>query len=311
MRIRIRPTLERLAIREGLTMSNDLQWNRQEAYEPEWERVRSLTEPLSPVVANPNENHLQDFAAVIENVIVPRLLMTHVNGGAPARVEAAAARSLAVSDFIRLTMDQEPDAAVHFVQQLLDEGVSFQRILLDLMAPAARELGECWLNDTMSFVEVTLGVARMHRILREFDGVPEFMWSKSGFGCHALLLPAPGEQHTFGLRLVQEFLLRESWSVTNKPVESPEALKAILRNGHYDVAGLSLSGETMIEPFQASIASIRAHSKNRDIKIIVGGHLFLERPELIKSCGADAYGADAPATVRIVNGWVNQLKVVT
>jgi MerR family transcriptional regulator, light-induced transcriptional regulator len=291
-------------------MSNDVQWNRRENVESDWEQVRSLTEPLSPVVANPNENHLQDFAAVIENVIVPRLLMTHVHNTA-ATPQVKPTKDLAVADFIRLTMHQEPDAAVDFVQELLDDGVSFQRILLDLMAPAARELGERWVNDTMSFVEVTLGVARMHRILREFDGVPEYMWSKSGFGCHALLLPAPGEQHTFGLRLVQEFLLRESWSVTNKPVESPEALKVILRNSHFDVAGLSLSGETMIEPFKASIASIRAHSKNRNIKIIVGGYLFVERPELITSCGADAYGADAPATVRIVNGWVNQLKVVT
>jgi MerR family transcriptional regulator, light-induced transcriptional regulator len=291
-------------------MSNDVQWNRRENFESGWEQIRSLTEPLSPVVANPNENHLQDFAAVIENVIVPRLLMTHLHNTAP-KPEVKPPKDLAVSEFIRLTMDQEPDAAVEFVQGLLDDGVSFQRILLDLMAPAARELGERWVNDTMSFVEVTLGVARMHRILREFDGVPEYMWSKSGFGCHALLLPAPGEQHTFGLRLVQEFLLRESWSVTNKPVETPEALKVILSNSHYDIAGLSLSGETMIEPFQASIASIRAYSKNRNIKIIVGGHLFVERPELISSCGADAYGADAPATVRIVNGWVNQLKVVT
>jgi MerR family transcriptional regulator, light-induced transcriptional regulator len=291
-------------------MSNDLQWNRQEDFGSDWEQMRSLAEPLSPVVANPNENRLQDFAAVIENVIVPRLLMTHVHKSEP-KVEAAVLENLAVADFIRLTLDQEPDAAVDFVQSLLNEGISFQSVLLDLMAPAARELGELWDNDRLSFVEVTLGVARMHRILREFDGVPEHLWSKCGFGRHALLLPAPGEQHTFGLRLVQEFLLRESWTVTNRPVGSAEALKAVLREGFYDVAGLSLSGETMIESFTASIASIRAHSKNRNIKIIVGGHLFLERPDLVSSCGADAYGADAPSTVRIVNSWVNKLTVVT
>ena len=292
-------------------MSNDVQWSRSVQFEPEWEQVRNFTDPLSPVVASPNESHLQEFAAVIENIIVPRLLMSYVHSNVAAKTDAAITKSLGVSDFIRLTMDHEPDAAIDFVQQLLDEGVTFQRILLDLMAPAARELGERWVNDTMSFVEVTLGVARMHRILREFDGVPEHMWSKSGAGRHALLLPAPGEQHTFGLRLVQEFLLRESWEVTNRPVHSPDQLKAVLRNNHYDIAGLSLSGETMIEPFMASIASIRMHSLNSNIKIIVGGHLFIERPELINACGADAYGADAPSTVRIVNGWVNKLSVVT
>jgi MerR family transcriptional regulator, light-induced transcriptional regulator len=292
-------------------MSNDVQLSRSAQFEPEWEDVRSFTEPLAPVVANPTGSHLQEFAAVIENIIVPRLLMSHVHSNAAAKTEAATTRTLGVSEFIRLAMDIEPDAAVQFVQELIDDGVTFQRILLDLMAPAARELGELWDNDKMSFVEVTLGVARMHRILREFDGVPEHMWSKSGAGRHALLLPTPGEQHTFGLRLVQEFLLRESWSVTNRPVESPELLKLVLRNGHYDIVGLSLSGETNVDSFLTSIATIRAHSVNPDIKIIVGGHLFIERPDLIKSCGADAYGADAPSTVRILNSWVNKLSIVT
>lgn len=291
-------------------MSNDMQLSHNLEFEPDWEQVRTFTEPLSPVVANPTGSHLQEFAAVIENIIVPRLLMSHVHGNAAAKLGAATTKNLGVSEFIRLTMDVEPDAAVQHVQDLIDEGVSFQRILLDLMAPAARELGEQWENDKMSFVEVTLGVARMHRILREFDGVPEHMWSKSGDGRHALLLPVPGELHTFGLRLVQEFLLRESWSVTNRPVESPDLLKFVVRNGHYDIAGLSLSGETMIEPFLTSIKTIREHSVNRDIRIIVGGHLFVERPDLINTCGADAYGADAPSTVRILNGWVNKLTIV-
>ena len=28
-----------------------------------------------------------------------------------------------------------------------------------------------------------------------------------------MLVPAPGEQHTFGLRVVEEFLLRDGWEV--------------------------------------------------------------------------------------------------
>jgi MerR family transcriptional regulator, light-induced transcriptional regulator len=293
-------------------MSSDIQLNQNNAqFEPDWDQVRPFTAPLSPLVANPTGSHLQEFAAVIENIIVPRLLMSHVHSNAALKPDTAATKDLGVTEFIRLTMDMEPDAAVQFVKDLIDQGETFQRILLDLMAPAARELGELWESDRMNFAEVTLGVARMHRILREFDGVPEHMWSKAGAGRHALLLPVPGEQHTFGLRLVQEFLLRESWSVTNRPVESPELLKFVIRNGHYDIVGLSLSGETNIDAFLTSIKNIRTHSVNPDIKIIVGGHLFVERPDLIKSCGADAYGADAPSTVRILNAWVNKLSVVS
>lgn len=291
-------------------MSNELQSvhvNRQDAG---LERLKTFTQPLAPVIAKPTESHLQEFASIIENIIVPRLLMSHVNNNADLIQERVSIRNVAVSDFLKLTTQDDPSSAIDYVRHLMANGVSFQEVLLDLMAPAARILGERWEEDRASFVEVALGVARMHRILREFDGVPSNLWSSAGFGRHALLLPAPGELHSFGLRLVQEFLLRESWTVTNKPVEDVKQLGQLVASEHYDIVGLSLSGQTLEEPFLAAIRIIREKSKNRHVKIIVGGHLFVERPDLIDSCGSDAYAVDAPATVTIVNGWANQLSAV-
>lgn len=288
-------------------MSNELQqvrFNRQDAG---MERIKTFTSPLAAVVAKPTESRLQDFASVIENIIVPRLLMSHVNNNTSVANEKISLRNVAVSDFIKLTTQDDPSVAIDYVRHLMANGVPFQDVLLELMAPAARVLGERWEQDQASFVEVALGVARMHRILREFDGVPSHLWSDAGFGRHALLLPAPGELHSFGLRLVQEFLLRESWTVTNQPVATVEELGDLVAYEFYDIVGLSLSGQTNVQAFMDSIRMIRQKSKNKHVKIIVGGHLFVERPELIESCGSDAYAVDAPATVTIVNGWANQL----
>jgi MerR family transcriptional regulator, light-induced transcriptional regulator len=288
-------------------MSDDMQMVPHNYRDNGIERLKSFTDPLAPVIAKPTESHLQEFASVIENVIVPRLLMSHANAVPRIVEDRVSLRNVAVSDFISLTTQDNPSAAIDYVKHLMNSGVSFQEVLLDLMAPAARVLGERWEEDKASFVEVALGVARMHRILREFDGVPSHLWSNAGFGRHALLLPAPGEQHSFGLRLVQEFLLRESWTVTNNPVQDVNQLGQLVAKEHFDIVGLSLSGEVHVEPFLQSIRVIRRKSKNRHVKIIVGGHLFVERPDLIESCGSDAYAVDAPATVTIVNGWANLL----
>jgi MerR family transcriptional regulator, light-induced transcriptional regulator len=297
-------------------MSNQLQWDTSVGYDHGIERLRTFTEPLAPVVAKPTESHLQEFASVIENIIVPRLLMSHVHGNSlDQKREKAKAKatlgSVAVLDFVNQTMHDDPDAAIDHVQHLLDNGVAFQDILLELMAPAARILGERWENDTTSFVEVALGIARMHRILRAFDGIPSHLWSNNGAGRNALLLPTPGERHSFGLRLVQEFLLREGWSVTNQAFESLDELEKVVSNTQFDVVGISLSGETLIEPFMSAIRTVRKKAKNRHVKVIVGGHLFVEKPDLIETCGCDAYAVDAPATVRIVNGWAHQLTNTT
>jgi len=292
-------------------MSNDLQRVQARQQDSGFERIRTITEPLAAAVARPTESHLQEFASVIENVIVPRLLMSHVNSNTAMIKEKVSLQNVAVSDFIKLTTQDDPAVAIDYVRHLMGSGVPFQDVLLELMAPAARVLGERWEEDQASFVEVALGVSRMHRILREFDGVPSHLWSNAGFGLHALLLPTPGEQHSFGLRLVQEFLLRESWTVTNNPVDNVEQLGDLVAREHFDIVGLSLSGQTVVDPFMESIRIVRRMSKNRHVRVIVGGHLFVEKPELIELCGSDAYAVDAPATVRIVNGWANQLSAPT
>jgi MerR family transcriptional regulator, light-induced transcriptional regulator len=288
-------------------MSNNFDWNERSSFDNGLERLRTFTEPLSPAVANPNETHLQEFAAVIENIIVPRLLMTHAVKQQPFIPDPEVLQRLVVSEFIDLTVHEDPELAINFVQKEIDSGVSFENILLNLLAPAARGLGERWEQDLCSFVEVTLGVARMHRMLREFNGIPDHLWGQNGFGRKMLLLPAPGEQHTFGIRLVQEFLMRDSWTVVNRPCKNLDEFAEVLAFEHFDVIGLSLSGETLIDTLMSCIAVIRSKSKNRRVHIIVGGQLFSERPELINTCGADAYAADAPSTVRVVNGWASKL----
>ncbi len=292
-------------------MSNELQSVHVNSQDQGLERLKTFTQPLAPVVAKPTESHLQEFASVIENIIVPRLLMSHVNNRKAVAEEQVSFRNVVLSDFITLTTKDDPDSAIDYVRHLLASGVTFQEVLLDLMAPAARILGERWDQDKASFVEVALGVARMHRILREFDGVPSQLWSNAGYGRHALLMPVPGEKHSFGLRLVQEFLLRESWTVTNQPVDNVAQLGTLVAHEHYDIVGFSISGVTVVEPFLESIKIVRKMSKNRQVKVIVGGHLFVERPDLIDSCGSDAYAVDAPETVNIVNSWAHQLSTGT
>jgi MerR family transcriptional regulator, light-induced transcriptional regulator len=304
-----------LAFREGLAMTNNMEWDRRSSYDLGLERLRTFTQPLSPAlspdVANPDENHLQEFAAVIENVIVPRLLMAHSVNRKTVLANSEVSQRLDVAKFVDLTIHEDPELAIDFVRREMESGVLFENILLNLLAPAARALGERWEQDLCSFVEVTLGVARMHRMLREFNGIPPHLWSQAGSGRNMLLLPAPGEQHTFGLRLVQEFLMRDSWTVVNRPCKDFAELVTVLKSEHFDVVGLSLSGETLIDTLMSCIAVVRSYSKNRRVHIIVGGQLFSERPELINTCGADAYAADAPSTVRVVNGWASALSSLT
>ena len=86
-------------------------------------------------------------------------------------------------------------------------------MLLDLLAPSARLMGEMWTADQVSFVDVTLGLSRIQQLLRQLRNMTDGSAVSAVNKGRALLVPAPGEQHTFGLRVVEEFLLRDGWEV--------------------------------------------------------------------------------------------------
>jgi MerR family transcriptional regulator, light-induced transcriptional regulator len=288
--------------REDPSMTNSSGWGASDFSEGGMEQLERLSEPLRYVTpAQSRSLSLEDLAATIENVIVPRLLMNHET--VKRQWTSFTLDETKVEEFARIAMREDPDSARNFVQGLLDDGVAFDRILMDLLAPAARLLGDKWVNDTCTFTDVTIGVSRMHRILRDFRSVPDRFWSQAGVGHRALLLTVPGEQHTLGLRMVEEFLLREGWDVHSRPNISEDEIKTLVSEENYDFVGMSLSGETFVESMTSAISSVRAASKNRHINVMVGGVIFYEQPFLVAICGADAYAEDASGAVRQANTW--------
>jgi hypothetical protein len=96
----------------------------------------------------------------IEGEIVPRLLMSRAAVG-------SSSPSAEVAELARLLLVHEGEIASQFVHMLRQHGAPLERICLDLLAPAARRLGELWARDACDFAELTTGLTRLHAVLRE------------------------------------------------------------------------------------------------------------------------------------------------
>jgi methanogenic corrinoid protein MtbC1 len=102
------------------------------------------------------------------------------------------------------------------------------------------------------------------------------------------LVPYPGEQHTFGITLVAQFLRRAGWEVTQESPPNVPDLVTLTRQNFFALVGLSVGSDRGREELARTIRSIREQSRNRKIGVLVGGPLFLADPELAASVGADA-----------------------
>ena len=74
---------------------------------------------------------------------------------------------------------------------------------MELLEPTARHLGELWQEDTIDFVDVTLGVSKLQRLVHVFAGLDHV--APYDDKRKVLLASAPGDQHSLGNSMVQKF----------------------------------------------------------------------------------------------------------
>jgi MerR family transcriptional regulator, light-induced transcriptional regulator len=256
------------------------------------------------------ELRLALLARAIEYEIIPRLMMAHRTPHVCVEAAVVEDAPLGVADvesFARLVLSQDALAAQASVDALLARGISVESIYLDLLAPVARYLGKLWDDDLCDFTDVTIGLGRLHQVLRELSPAFGQGDSNTSNGRHVLLLPSPGEQHTFGLVMVSEFFRRAGWDVAGGPRDPGANLLQMVSREWFDIIGFSLATEASMEDLRACIVAVRDASMNRHIGIMVGGPIFQLHPEYAHQVGADCATTDGRGAPDLADQVIHRL----
>jgi len=247
-----------------------------------------------------SEARMARLIRTIEAEIVPRLVMAR-RAGRPADQARArdnrAPDGLDVVELVRLLLHHEVGVSSAYVDTVRQRGATLEMVCLGLLAPAARELGHLWEKDECDFMQVTVGLCRLHQLLRELS--PEFTSDdaeRSG-DRRILLANCPGDQHTFGIALVAQFLRRAGWDVWHEFLATRAEILEVSAQHWFSVIGLSVATQARLDDLAETIRAIRRVSRNRAIGIMVGGPLLVENPGLARRVGADATAADGPQAV--------------
>lgn len=248
--------------------------------------------PLDVSLDSPQFRYAKLRNIVAEHVL-PHLVALHDPAAdAPAAVRN---RSAEIAHLATMLLGPDNDDAQNYILKLKDEGVSLDDLHAELLEPAARRLGELWEDDTVDFVDVTLGVSRLQRLVHLFEGLDQI----PGYDDkrRVLLACAPGEQHSLGSTIVQKFLRAAGWHVwtcASPRIEEPAELAA---REWFGVIGFSLSSDTHVDALAAAIARLRQVSLNPKVGIMVGGSAVSRNPAIVARLGADGTAANGPSTV--------------
>jgi MerR family transcriptional regulator, light-induced transcriptional regulator len=206
-----------------------------------------------------------------------------------------AMRSDLLAAFRLAAIDESPAALEVFLRDLVRQKVSAASVA-DLYIPAlARQLGDDWLEDRVSFMEVTLASSRMQAMLRAIGAA----WTADLAGPRhpaTLLLIVPAhEQHTLGAMVLLGQLRRMGVSVRLSVAPETAELRGLLSAGQYDAVLISASSMARLADLRAVVQEVRRHGPRGQI-VAVGGHILQSGVDVAAATGADLATCD-PATV--------------
>jgi methanogenic corrinoid protein MtbC1 len=259
----------------------------------------NASRPDNPVV-RPSRDAI--LSSIVQGEILPRLARMRRNA-ARAAPDARPKTTQHDSDaFIHLLLTQDAAAAVAFIDALRRNGVTPASLYLGIVANAAHRLGDLWQADRCGFDQVAISMGRLQIVLRSLSPHFQLEAIRRAKTETVLLAPAPGEQHTFGLLMLAEFFRRDGWHVAGGPGMSAKDVVGIVRNSWIDVVGFSIGSVGMLDGLADCVRRVRRASCNAGLCVMVGGPLFLMRPELVMNLGADMAASDAADAVRQARG---------
>ncbi len=283
----------------GLDRKSDIDGKSERAVMPFLQLGERLRETAA---ARSHPESREILIKTIEGEIIPRLMLTLADAKEkefPVDDAILAPSDQEQSQFLWSVMNESAASSRAFVNGLIGRGIPREAIYLDLLTGAARRLGEMWEKDEADFTDVTIGLCRLHQILREQGAFNGADLSRPADAPSILLATSGGDQHVFGVVMVSEFFRRAGWRVWSDPAASFNDLKKLVAQERFDAIGLSAACDIEEGAIAAEIAALRAASSNPSIVILVGGGLFNNNPELVKAVGADATAIDGKSAVEL------------
>ena len=171
----------------------------------------------------------------------------------------------------------DPDEARGMMVRLQKEGVGLDRLYARYLAPAAARLGEMWDDSELSFAGVTLGVGRIHDLVRLLrDRLPEPRITRAD---PVLFASVPGDQHAVGLEMAAELFRQNGWDVRLVVNATQDRILGEIDSLQCLLLGLSSGGKATTEALARLVSAVRVAHPN--LYILVSGRLVIEDPGFV------------------------------
>lgn len=255
---------------------------------------RALAKLWSSIQRDGRHNHIEVLS---EHMVAARLftdwelmLGSRFDDGPRAAAMAPPAVAEHIMRLVELALNADDMALNAMIAGFADHGWTAEAILTLLIEPAARALGDAWLDNSCSELDLTIAVSMLQMAGHAVRYSPSSQTIRNS-RYSILLATAPGEKHMLGTSLLADQFLSAGWQVDMAFPETEEALTNQMNAQHPDAVDIGLSDAMPRHHAIAQLRSTIEHSRQiaaeHPTVISVGGRLFAEAAATALSVGAD------------------------
>ncbi len=166
-------------------------------------------------------------------------------------------------------ISQDPTAAIVLIDEAQRKGGSYDALYQSYLAVAARQLGEWWDEDRVSFYKVTIAAGRIYAILRMLR-LQKHLPVPDGRRT-AVFVSVPSDNHTLGITVAADMARDRGWDIELLTGLSHENLVHELEQRDPPLIGISASGVRVLPGLIKLIVSLRL--SNPKARVLVCGQI--------------------------------------
>ncbi len=200
--------------------------------------------------------------------------------------------------FLNHLINMNIDAAYEHIMILINQGATIKDIYLDLLQPTLIKVGDLWHQQIISVAKEHYITAAIQTMIGKLYGKLFENKAKAKYSVTAVC--AGDELHEIGMRMVADFF--EMSKFDSYYLGSNIPIKVVLNHlieKPTDLLAVSATTPMHLVEVKQLIESVKKEPRTHQIKIIVGGKIFNETPDLWKKIGADGFADNAEHAVRL------------
>lgn len=238
-----------------------------------------------------NEKFAPGLVQDLAREVVRRLAFR--GGKSAGLVSGPSEKDIAI--FCDALLSSDETASDRIILNAQADGVPLETVYLGYIAGASRRLGQMWEADEVSFMDVSLGTARLYRIIRGLRHAIGPVMLRGRSRTPALFALAPGETHTLGIEIAADLFRRDGGEVDVCIGMDHDEILTLAETRHYGVIVLGAHSDRVVSSLLQLAVALRITQPLTPFAL--AGDLVDQHPEIKTVVGAELVIKDIQAAI--------------